>query len=184
MPYELKERSYPLREDEGVDDVCNKLVELSGSPYPIETVLITKTAIKVSAWEPKDEEPPYGGFKFDSPSSISSLLQSVDLHEVPAGETGLNAAALCVVAKMMLEARAGELAGVAWVVSDPPLFCRWIGVKKQPVRFLDLPLLQAEELPRHRLVLLCAKSSRNHPMTASRGVIASMEIKEEENAEV
>lgn len=179
MAYELKERSYPLREGEGVDDICNRLVELASSPYPIETVTITKTDLKVLAWEPADEEPPYGGFKFDSPTSISSLLQSVELREVSPAETGLNVKSLAVVAKMLLDARAGALAGIAWAVCDPLVFCKWIGVKHAPIRFLDLPLLQNEELPRHRLVLLCGKSSRSHPMTASQGIVTSMEIKEE-----
>jgi hypothetical protein len=181
MAYELKERSYTLRDGEGVDDICNRLIQLSSSPYPIETITVTKTAMKVSTWEPASEEPPYGGFTFDSPTSISHLLQSIELQEISPTETGINAKAMAAVAKMMLDARAAGMAGVGWVVSDLTEFAKWIGIKGIPIRFLDLPLLQSEELPHHRLVLLCGKSSKNDPMTASRGVITSMEV---DNAKV
>lgn len=178
MAYELKDRSYTLREGEGVDDICNRLIQLSASPYPIETVVITKTAMKVSTWEPVSEEPPYGGFTFDSPTSISHLLQSIELFELDAAETGINAKAMTVVAKMLLDARAGGLAGVAWIVGDLSDFSKWIGIKGVPIRFLDLPLLQNGEMPRDRLVLLCGKSSRNDPLTASRGIFTSMEVED------
>lgn len=183
MGFELKEKIYPLKDGETVDDVCEKIVSLTALPFAIETITITKTAIRAMLWVQSDVTPPYGELPYEDPSSISSLLGSIDLLEIePNDEVELNLKSLSVVASMLIRARSTELAGIAWLVGDPAIFCKWIGITNVPVRFLELPLIPYSEFHRDKLLLLCGKSAQHHPFQAKLGVTTYMVVKEDQDA--
>jgi len=175
MGYELRDKTYPLKEGEGVDDVCDKIRALAGLPFAFETLTITKKAIHAKIWVQTETSPPYGDLPYEDPTSLQSLLQNIDLEEIDAEEeSGINVEALAVVASMLLKGRAEELAGVAWVIGSSETFCKWLGIKSVPVRFLELPVITYDELASGKVVLLCAKSSRNHPFQSRLGVTTTI----------
>jgi hypothetical protein len=172
--YELREKIYEIEEGKSVDDVCDMIKSLAGLPFAMETILITKSHLKVQVWTLVNTEPPHGELPIEDPGSLSELLQQVELREVESHDVGLNLGALAVIADMLLQGRAQELAGVAWIVGSVEEFCRWLGIKRQPIRFLELPVVPYSELPDCRVVLLCAKSAQNHVFQSRFGIATNI----------
>jgi len=179
MPgFKLEPKVYPLKSDEGVDDVCLKIKALAGLPFAIETITITKTTLKVEMWV-HENEAPNGELPSDDPVNLDMVMSRISFDEIqPDGESLINLDALRVIADMLIRNRQAGLAGVAWIVGDIETFCKWIGVKKPPVRFLEIPMYQHKETGDDKLVLLGAGSSENSPLQAAYGIITTMVVED------
>lgn len=172
MKYALTEKAFPIQDDDGIDEVLDKIASLTAAKHPVEAITITKKAIKVSIWE-QDDEPPFGELPQESPTTIAALLQNVRLH-AGSDDVQIRLESLSILAGALMEARRMGLAGVGWVCGDAEVFTEWLGLRKVPNRFLEIPVMQYEEMPKTKVVLLCGTSSRNHFLTATDAIV--MEI--------
>jgi hypothetical protein len=182
--HELREKTFPVREGEGIDDVCLKIRSLTALPFAIESILITKTALKVMVWHEVDQDPMTSDIPHESPQSVDSMLRDIKILEIePGTETLLNMSALASIVDMLLTARGQDMSGLSWLVGDPVLFCRWIGIKPTPIRFLELPLLGHSTFPDNKVMLLCGASAAHGPLEAKVGVVTTI-VMEDQDAEV
>lgn len=125
-----------------------------------------------------NREPPYGDVETDDPSDIWGVFQGVDLIEVHEGDTKFNKGALALLTEMLVRASRKKLAGVALATGSVVEFMRWIGAEvredRVPTMFWNMPLIQFSGFPDDKLILLCAKSSRQSVLKAEVGFMVQM----------
>ena len=174
MGFQLQSKTYPIKDGEGVDDVCLKIKALAGLPLSIESITITKRAIKAEVWV-HDVNPMVDDIPPEDPLSLDAVISSIDFEEVqPDDKITINMDALRVVADMLIRCRRADMSGVAWVTGDVVAFCRWLRIKPVPVRFLEIPVFQHNELGPDKLALLGGASAQLNPLQAKYGVITTM----------
>lgn len=182
--FKLEPKVYPLKPEEGVDDVCLKIKALAGLPLAIETITITKNSLKAEVWV-QDNDPMSGDIPDEDPINLDMVMSRIEVDEVePDGDSPINLDALRIVADMLIRNQQSGHAAVAWVTGDVEMFCKWIGIQKPPVRFLEIPLFQHGEYGDDKLLLLGASSSQNSPLQARSGIITTMVVEEEQDAGV
>jgi hypothetical protein len=178
--FKLEPKVYPLKPEEGVDDVCLKIKALAGLPFAIETITITKNSLKAEMWV-HDNDPLSGDVPPEEPINLDMVMTQIELAEItPDEESPINIDALRVVADMLIRNQQSGHSAVAWVAGDVEMFCKWIGIQKPPVRFLEIPLFQHGEYGDDKLLLLGANSAQNSPLQARNGIITTMVVEEEE----
>jgi hypothetical protein len=178
MGFRLQTKMYPLKEGEGVDDVCLKIKALAGLPISIETITITKRTLKAEVWV-QDVDPMVDDIPAEDPITLDGVMSRIDFEEVqPDDDVGVSMAALRIVADMLVRCRRAEMSGIAWVTGDVLTFCKWLNVKPAPIRFLEIPVFQYNELGDDKLALLGGSSSQLSPTQARYGIVTTMVLEE------
>jgi hypothetical protein len=160
-------------------------------PFQIAEINISarKSQVEWKAYVPKSD-PPDGVVLDPPPSGITELLARIELEELSGAKVSLNLRSLAIVSKMMLAAAkkrpdqgaVSGMTGIAWLVGSMKSFCSWMGIKPSspPSKFFGMPLIEHDELPADRLVLLCGREAGVDHLEAEAGFIVAMIRKKKE----
>ena len=180
MSWTLTTRTYPWDKDKSLDELLEAIVVLSELPHVVETITITKTAIKIQVWSEGEMDTVMGS---DPPiledESVGGVLQRIELTEI-GGDCDLRLESVARVSNLLIEAKELNRAPTAWVVGSKQTFAAWLGITKPLSRFLDVPVIEHKDVPGDRLVLLCSKSRRQSPLSADVGLSTVMEVEDAE----
>ena len=190
VKYELKTMTQKIPSGSAADDIATIVKSILRLPFNVSDISINPSGVTWNMYIPKTD-PPDGVVVDPTPLDISELLAKIDLTEVPGTKTGLNLRSLSIVSQMLLaaskkspgEGLVGGMKGAAWVVGSRQEFCKWLGVKPEnpPTKFFNIPLIESEELPSDRLILLCARSEQSDHLESEAGVVVAMVRKEKKN---
>lgn len=175
MPgFKLQSKRFQIREGSTVDDIADSIRLIMSMPMALERVVIEQD-IRVDFWA-QDAEPPFGELPEEPSQSFAEVLGRVDTAELTDSSTELNLDALAVITTMLIEANKRRRSALAWLVGDPVVFCKWLKVKPTPNRFLEIPLVKVQDVPKDKLILLCGKSAASNPLESDVGLIVSMSL--------
>jgi|OpeIllAssembly_1097287.scaffolds.fasta_scaffold41356_4 hypothetical protein len=174
--YELQSLRHTLRGTETVDDICEIIIGAAERRAAIEEIKITREAITFSFWALKDDAP--GGVVPETePERLGDLLRNVDIHEIEPAPVTISGAAMARLADALLMGRRLRHVPQAWVVGDNETFSKWLGLTRPISRFLELPVIQHDDLGADKVVLLCGASKNHHYMKARLAVALTLEEK-------
>lgn len=186
--YQLRTMRQPIPAGSSADDIGTMVKSILRLPFRVSDIHISENGqVEWKAYVPK-AEPPDGVVMDPLPAGISELVAKVELTELSGAKASLNLKSLGIVARMMLAAAkkrpddgaTSGMVGVAWVVGSLKSFCSWMGIRPStpPSRFFGMPLIEHDELPDDRLIMLCARSSNQDHLEAEAGFIVAMIKKE------
>ena len=180
--HELKTMTQRIPQGATADDISTIVRSILRLPFRVSEINIDSSGVTWKVYIPKSE-PPDGVVLDPTPGDITELLAKVELTEVSGTKTGLNLKSFSIISQMLFLAskKTGEglvsgMKGVAWVTGSSEEFCKWLGVKPKniPTKFLNLPLIESDELPSDRLILLCARSDHSDHLESESGIVVAM----------
>lgn len=172
--FKIQSKKFSIKEGASVDDVADMVRMIMSLPMALERIVI-ENEVRADFWV-QDVEPPFGELPEEQSKSFAELLARIDTDELDTSDVGLNLDALAVITNSLLEANKHRRAALAWLVGDPVFFCNWLHVKPTPSRFLELPLVTIDDLPRDKLILLCGKTYASNPLQADRALVITMGV--------
>lgn len=186
--YDHRTMRQPIPAGSTADDLATMVKAILRLPFRVSDIHISEQGfVEWKAYVPKSD-PPDGVVMEPLPADITELVSQLDLQELSGTKAALNFRSLSVVARMMLAAAKARpdggavtgMAGVAWVVGSVTTFCRWMGIKPSapPAKFFGMPLIEDQEIPDSRLMMLCARSSSSDYLEAEKGFVVAMLTKE------
>jgi len=186
--YEHRTMKQPIPAGSTADDLATMVKAILRLPFRVSDIHISEYGfVEWKAYVPKSD-PPDGVVMEPLPADITELVSQLDLKELSGSKAALNFRSLSVVARMLMAAAktrpdsgaVSGMAGVAWVVGSVDSFCRWMGIKPStpPSKFFGMTLIEDSEIPKSRLMLLCARSSTSDYLEAEKGFVVAMLGKE------
>jgi hypothetical protein len=175
--YEIATETIQLSEGDGVDQVCQLLVQLAEDPRPMEKVVILPDRVEVSRMVDPEEE--MLRLEEGPPSSVESMLGQVEMEELPF-DKDMDVDALRLVYRMCVALRR-EAAPICWVVGDLDQLGLGLGQSMVPLdgnpqlaTLFGLPVKVTAHLGHDRMVLVGGASRYHNPMRATRAISAFM----------
>lgn len=174
--YEISRETFDLRPGDGVDQVCQLLIELAADKRPMERITIFNDRVEVRRYVGEDEQLEV----FDGgPTSIESMLQSVEMQELEGGEAQ---DALRLAYRMCTRLSQEHMRPICWVVGDLDMLNRglkvwgeeFVPLGARPTLF-GLPVRVSAELGADRMVLIGGASKHHNPERAVQAVSAVMQ---------
>jgi hypothetical protein len=190
VPYEYQQRKQPIAPGASADDVAMVVRAILSMPVSVTKITIEagdeneQGSISWEFYAPRTAPP--DGLVEEKSQTLWQTLLRVPMEEIDGRDSKIKLDSLQMVATMLLRAGSKDgHVGVAWVLNEPSDFMRWLGMRRQrptPLRFLGIPILSSEELPRDRLVLLCARGSTVHPLEAEKAYMTYMRSGDEKSS--
>jgi len=187
--YQLRTMRQVIPEGSDANSIAAMVKGILRLPFQIAEINISarKGHVEWKAFVPKSD-PPEGIVLDPLPSGVTELLARIELQELSGTKVSLNLRSLAIVSKMMLAASkkrpdqgaVSGMTGIAWLVGSLKSFCAWLGIKPSspPAKFFGMPLIEHDDLPADRLVLLCGREAGLDHLEAEAGFIVAMIRKE------
>lgn len=170
----LERKDYSIK-GKTKDEVVELIRMLLGYKGEVYRLVVTRGNLLVE-FVVEDEGPPFGKVPESPAEHISDVLAKVDMQALKPGQE-VKLDALAKISSALIQTRRERRSGVAWVVSDPANFHRWLGLERPIERLLDVPIYEVskDDLPPDKVVLLCAATSIVSPLDSDLGIVLAME---------
>lgn len=162
-----------------VDDLCEKIVEMAQSEFPIAQILAEPRLLKVSYRIPEELEGPPP--PLTARDTIEGVLSEVQMREVlPEKIRRLSMRGLRLVDTMLQELAHRQLHGVGWVIGDREKFCDFFGLFSFPDSFFDMSLHVVQTVNEDKIILLGASSRLYRPRQVELAICSTMVEQQED----
>lgn len=123
-----------------------------------------------------DVEPPNGPPPKPVQVDLWDQLISIPLVEHNKPFVTINLDSLTIVSSALLSVAEQARANIAWVLGDINKFMEWMNITgAEPTRFLNLPIIVHQQIPKDRLILLYGITEKANVFQAEGGISICME---------